>query len=153
MDWTKDFKEYYVNKKGFSSKTKYLIWTSTYAQKVNIFKGKKGKWKLIKSWRCTSGKFYHPTALTYSRTIFKHQYKRTRPKITDPTKFYHYFYVSFFSGGDGFHSIVWDSQTGHLLRHVVGTLQPGTMGCIRMSLANAKWIYNTVPLHTKTVFH
>ena len=152
LDWTKDFKEYYVNLKGFSSKTKYLIWTSTYTQRVNLFQGKKGKWKLIKSWRCTSGKFYHPTALTYNRTIFKRQYTRTRPKITDPTKFYYYHYVSYFSGGDGFHTIVWDSQTHKLLRHVVKNCQPGTMGCIRMAVADAKYIYTKVPLHTKTVF-
>ena len=152
LDWSRDFKEYYMNLRGFSSSTKYLIWTSTYTQRVNVFKGKKGNWKLIRTMRCTTGKFDHPTALTYKRKLIKHQYKRVRTKINNPNSTYWYKYVSYFCNGDGFHSIVWDTKTGKLIRKVVKNLQPGTLGCVRMSVDDSKWIYTKMPLKTRTIF-
>lgn len=81
VDWPVKKKEAYVNKKKYSSRTKYLIWTSRYTQKVNIFKGKKGKWKLIKTFRCTTGKYGKPTPKSTKTVLRGHQMKRTRHKF------------------------------------------------------------------------
>lgn len=55
-DFSKAAKEAFVNEKGYSSNTGYLIWISQYTTKVNVFRGSKGKWKLVKTFRCIVGK-------------------------------------------------------------------------------------------------
>ena len=53
--------ESFVNNSNLSSKTSYLIWVDTQSFKVNIFTGKKGNWKLTKSYSCSIGKPSTPT--------------------------------------------------------------------------------------------
>lgn len=43
--YSTEVKTAFVNYKGYSSKTKYLIWISHYTQQVSIFEGSKGKWR------------------------------------------------------------------------------------------------------------
>lgn len=54
--YSKNVKESFVNKKGYSSKTKYLIWVNQYTCNTTIFKGSKGKWKMVRSMICVVGK-------------------------------------------------------------------------------------------------
>lgn len=58
---TKDYstitKTNFVNSKGYKSPTKYLIWISQYTQRVVIYQGSKGKWKVIRSCRCATGTY------------------------------------------------------------------------------------------------
>lgn len=54
--YSQSVKENYVNKKGYSSKTKYLIWVNQGTLNTTIFKGSKGKWKMVRSMICVVGK-------------------------------------------------------------------------------------------------
>lgn len=47
--------EVFVNDRGFKSKRKYLFWSNQGTQYEYIFKGTKGKWKLYKVFRISSG--------------------------------------------------------------------------------------------------
>jgi hypothetical protein len=53
--YTNEVKEAYVNYKGLSSKTKYLIWVSLYTQQATIYTGKKGNWKILYTFNVASG--------------------------------------------------------------------------------------------------
>ena len=53
--YSTEVKTAFVNYKGYSSKTKYLIWISHYTQQVSIFEGSKGKWKMIRTFICATG--------------------------------------------------------------------------------------------------
>lgn len=154
-DYSKEAKESFVNRRKYSSSTKYLCWVNTYTQRVNIFKGKKGKWKLYKSFRVTSGRFYHLTALSRNQTIHKRMAKRTRHFVIGPHTFsprtYYMKYLSFFSKGNSFHTHCWHTGSNKQMNHVKGNLQPGTKGCMRMSVADAKWIYTKIPMRTRVV--
>ena len=148
-DYSTSAKENFVNKKGYSSSTEYLCWVNTYTQRVNIFKGKKGKWKLDRTYRVTSGTFYHLTVLTPNQTIHKHMIKRVR-QFVGGTGHYYMKYLSFFSKGNSFHSHCW-RMNGTQLNHVKENLQPGTKGCMRMSVEDSKWIFYTIPMKTRVV--
>ena len=46
--YSKEEAEAFVNKKGLTSSTSWLVWVNTYTQKLYVFKGSKGKWKIQK---------------------------------------------------------------------------------------------------------
>ena len=60
-DYSTKVKEDFVNKKKYSSPSKYLIWISHYTQRVVIYQGSKGKWKMIRSAKCATGTHLHMT--------------------------------------------------------------------------------------------
>lgn len=154
LDWGESKKVNYVNKKKYSSKTKYLIWVSTYTQRVNIFKGKTGKWKLIKSHRCVTGTFYQPTSISSSRRIVSRKPRRVRNFLNSTSKYY-YTHLSFFAkkGGPSFHTVCWALGTKRLVNRIKPNCQPGTKGCVRCPTSDAKWIYKNIPLGTKVVVY
>lgn len=55
-EYSRNAKEAFVNDRGYSSNTRYLIWISQYTLNVNIFRGKQGNWKLVRSMPCIIGK-------------------------------------------------------------------------------------------------
>ena len=56
QEYATNVKEAFVNEKGYSSRTKYLIWVSQYTLSVNVFKGQQGSWKLVRRMPCVIGK-------------------------------------------------------------------------------------------------
>ncbi len=141
-DYSTDEKELFVNYKGYSSKTNYLIWISTYSQHVNIFTGKKGSWKLFRSCLCATGDIWTPTPLG-GFTIIK---KQSSKKYSNS----YYRYLSKFKEANSMHTRVRyysggfvDSRLGRPLSH----------GCVRMEDANAKYIYQNVPKGTAVVVY
>ena len=141
-DYTTEQKELFVNSQGYSSKTKYLIWMNTYTQRVNIFEGSKGNWKLIKNNICASGAIDTPTPPGL-KTLYKkektHRYAHS-----------HYDYLSKFQLENCFHTRVKyysggyvDSRLGRPLSH----------GCVRMKDNDAIYIYKNMPLNTTVVIY
>lgn len=73
--------EYFVNTSGIGSDTKYLIWANLYTQKLYIFYGTKGHFRLHKTfhygnikgykWAINSGKAVAPTPTGMSFNIYK----------------------------------------------------------------------------------
>lgn len=55
-NYTQKVKEAFVNARGYSSRTNYLIWISQYTANVTIFKGSKGNWKMVRSMPCVVGR-------------------------------------------------------------------------------------------------
>ena len=151
LDWTEAVKENYVNKKGYSSSTKYLIWTNTYTQRVNIFKGKKRKWKLYKTFRCSTGAYSQPCVIKSTFYLSGHKPKRVRFSEWSKKEYY-YKYLTYYDGGlNAFHSTSWRVGTNKVINRVSPVAQPRTKACIRVTVKNAKYIYNKMPLGTRVV--
>ena len=130
-DYTTEVKENFVNKKGYSSKTKYLLFISHYTQRVYLFKGSKGKWDLQKTYRCATGKASTKTP----RGVFKITKKAKRTPAGSK-------YVSYFKSWNAFHARPFGSTT-------MG--KPASNGCIRLYDKDAIYIYKKIPKRTTVV--
>lgn len=143
-DYSTAVKEAWVNyTKRYSSKTDYLIWVSLRYQRFYLFKGSKGNWRLQNTWPCVSGGLYNRTAPSSNYEI--------RDKYM-----YRYFgstygmYVLYF--GQWIHTWPLYNGTMQYAGNVatMGTL-PQSLGCIRLPIDAAKYVYDTVPIGTKMI--
>ncbi len=150
-------KTYYFNKDGtlagttqmslkaqqYSSKTKWMILVDTKKNRVGVFNGSKGNWVQKKDWICTSGAKATPTVkgqftVGSKGKVFGHGYSC-------------WYYTQFY-GDYLFHSILYNPGS-------MTSIQDGRLGinashgCVRLSLNNAKWIYNNIPKGTKVVVY
>ena len=139
LDYSDATKEGWVDAKGYDSATDYLVWVSRYTQKVIVFQGSKGNWKVIKTMPCSSGANNTPTPAG-NFTI----YQRTSRWNFD---YYYVNNVSIFNGGHAFHSILMnyddtvnDDRVGTPLSH----------GCIRMLDEDCNYIYK-LPMGTRVI--
>jgi hypothetical protein len=73
-NYSNETKEAYVNYKGLSSKTDYLIWASLYTQQTTVYKGSKGHWKILKTFDCASGSWNDRTPRG-THKLFQHEKK------------------------------------------------------------------------------
>ncbi len=130
-DYSKATKEMYVNLKGYSSPTNYLIWVSHYKLKVNVFKGSKGKWKLVQTFPCCVGKWSTRTAKGVLRILKSIPYgEYGGPHI--------YFSVGVANGGS-----VYDPRGCAFHNQVDSSMSKAVSGgCVRMRLNDLYWLYN-----------
>lgn len=128
---------------GYSSSTNYLILVDCKKNKVAIFRGSKGNWNYVQYWPCTTGAPSSPT----KKGIFK-----VGSRGTSFGSGYTCWYWTQFSGNYLFHSVLYnpgskisiqDGRLGMNLSH----------GCVRLDIANARWIYNTIPSNTTVVVY
>jgi lipoprotein-anchoring transpeptidase ErfK/SrfK len=138
-DYTTSEKETWINYNGYSSETQYLIWISHATQKVNVFQGSKGSWKLIKTFSCSTGKSTTPTPLG----VYTISYKLAKWDFT----YYWCGPVTGFYGGYAFHSWL-HTPSGGQYDYTLG--RPVSHGCIRMEDSAAQYIY-TLPFNTTVV--
>lgn len=132
--------EAFVNNKGLSSPSEYLIWVSTPTTHLYIFQGSAGNWKLIKDMRCTVGKPSTPTIKGTFSVIGKGGYFTVPDHEEWICRYYTQFYGDFL-----IHSVVYDWD----LNLVDGRLGMYlSKGCVRVSLTNAKFIYDNMPYGT-----
>ena len=128
---------YYVNQKGLSSQTEYLIWVSKSEFKVRVFRGSKGNWNLINSLTCAIGK---PSTPTCEGTYKYYQAQ----KMWD----YGSYYVGpimRFNGGYAIHStLIYKNGTPKDNR--VGMKL--SLGCVRLQPQDINWLFSTIPLYT-----
>ena len=138
--YSTEVKTAFVNYKGYSSKTKYLIWISHYTQQVSIFQGSKGKWKMIRTFICATG-----TAKNHSpRGVFKITYKEKGWFYTSTKELY----VTHYKGRNSFHTRpLWNN--GSVQNPTIG--KPASHGCIRCYNQDAKYIYDKMPIGTTVV--
>lgn len=124
---------------GQKSSTKWLILVDTSKNRVEILKGEKGDWIVKKYWKCTTGASRTPTVLG-KFTI------KDRGKVFGSG--YSCWYWTQFHGNYLFHSILYNPGS-------MRSVQDGRLGinashgCVRLSLANAKWINKNIPRGTK----
>ena len=137
-DWTTAAKESYV--KNYSSKTKYLIYVSQYTQRVNVFQGKKGNWKLIKTGLCATGRMERKTPMGTFKVFQKEKGWFYSGYKNAP--------VVHFAGRNSFHSRP-TYYNGKVRTKTIG--KPASNGCVRMEQDYVDWIYKYVPLGTTVI--
>ncbi|MBR4309026.1 MAG: S-layer homology domain-containing protein [Oscillospiraceae bacterium] len=141
LDYSQGTKEGFVNLRGDSSDTEYLIWVSRYTQKVMVYQGSQGNWKLIKTMPCATGANYCPTP----QGVYTLQGHRTIWDFGD----YVVYNVTVYNGPFAFHTVLY-YPSGKLMDGTVG--QPKSQGCVRMLKEDSSYIYN-LPLGTKVVIY
>lgn len=126
----------FVNEKGLSSNTKYLVWTNIDSQHTYIFEGSKGNWTLLKNFLCSTGRDSTPTPKgTYQLTYKVSSFGQDHGYMCKNA-------FGFIGTSYLYHSILFDKTGSYLLegRGVLG--QKASQGCIRFSPENAEWFYN-----------
>lgn len=143
-DYSTAIKECWVNRvHNYSSSSKYLIWISLYTQKVNIFIGSKGNWKLYKACPAATGANTTPTLV--QNTTIKYRSNRWN---------YEAFYVDkvsiFDYAGRAFHSLP-KNFDGTIYNPTIG--RPASHGCIRMYDEDCGFIHTQVPVGTTVIVY
>lgn len=124
--YTKTEAESFVNRLGLSSSTGYLIWGNTYTQKMYIFEGSKGNWKLIQGpWSMSSGTASTPTATGLTSIRQKSSWENGVPWWN---------VCSYFS----IHGRLGSWEMGY----------PHSNGCMRNTNDHAKFVYNNCRIGT-----
>lgn len=146
-DYNQEIKTAWVNLKGYSSQTKYLVWVNLTYQRVNIFEGSQGNWKLIRECLCGSGKNSTPTI----KGVFTTSYKQS---AWDYGSYYCGPIVRFYgSSGYAFHSRLeyWPMNSDRYYDASIG--YPVSHGCLRMYNDDIWFMYNNIPNGTTVVVH
>lgn len=146
-DYPEEIKTAWVNLKGYQSNSKYLVWVNLTYQRVNIFEGSQGHWKLIRTCLCGSGTNATPTI----RGVFTTSYKQT---AWDYGSYYCGPIVRFYgTSGYAFHSRLqyWPMNSDRYYDARIGF--PISHGCLRMYNDDIWWMYNNIPNGTTVVVH
>lgn len=152
-DYSTAAKEGFVNQKGYTSSTKYMIWVSLKTQRVNVFTGSKGNWTLSKTYLCATGTNITPTCTgvyyIYSKTPrWRFDGYVDGVYTEDATRVYN---VSIFWGGQALHSIIYNSKDDSVSDGNLG--MPRSHGCVRLAMENATYIYQNIPINTRVVVY
>lgn len=145
--------EAFVNGRGYSSSTGYLIWVSTFTQHLYVFKGKARHWTMIKHTGCATGRFEKETPLGISRITHKMPWLWFNQDVGQGG------YYGLAIRGGFIHSwlfnIAWSQAHGgrKLMWNKEHYGKPVTSGCVRVRLDMAKWLYNKIPLNTIAVIY
>lgn len=146
-DYKPEIKTAWVNLKGYQSSSKYLVWVNLTYQRVNIFEGSKGNWKLIRTCLCGSGTNATPTI----RGVFTTSYKQS---AWNYGSYYCGPIVRFYgSSGYAFHSRLeyWPMNSDRYYDARIGF--PVSHGCLRMYNDDIWWMYNNIPNGTTVVVY
>ena len=132
-----------INTLDIESLTDYLVYVDTASQNTNVYTGSKNKWALKKSMKCSTGVKDKETP----SGVYTVQNRDTwffSEKFKQGGK-----YWVQFDGDYLFHSVPYDKDQKTVLDTTLGT--PASHGCIRLSLEDSKWIYDTLPKGSKII--
>jgi lipoprotein-anchoring transpeptidase ErfK/SrfK len=124
----------------FGSYTNYLMLVDLTNQKVGIYRGSKGYWNLSQSYVCSSGTGGENATPTGTYKIQGRGTWFFSPSCNEGAEWW-----TQFSGDFLFHSLPMD-KNHNVVDSTLG--KPASHGCIRLAIANAKWIYDNVPRST-----
>lgn len=133
--YSKAVKEAFINEKGYTSSTGWLIWVNQYTMNTNIFKKVNGEWKLQRSMPCVVGKNGATPQRVYK--LVHQDYAYGGPRI--------YFSYSIKDGepyGNSFHRRV-DSITRGAASH----------GCIRLGDGDLNYLIKNCKFGTRVVIY
>lgn len=139
-DYTTSVKTAYVNSRGYKSKTPYLLWLSHYTQRLYIFHGSRGNWKLIRTCRVSTGKFNMQTPKGILKIRKKTNGWKKRSYYVRP--------AVEFSPGIWFHSRL-KKYKGGLYDGTIG--RPASHGCVRLLDNDINFVRQQIPLKTTVV--
>lgn len=132
-----------INSLDIESSTKYLINVSLTNQKTYVYKGKKNKWLLLKVFPCSTGIEGEETPVgSFSIQekgdwFFSNKYNQGGKYWTQIV------------GDVLFHSVPFDRDKTTVVDYTLN--KPASHGCIRLSIADSKWIYNNIPKGSKVI--
>ncbi|MGL4800521.1 MAG: L,D-transpeptidase [Cellulosilyticaceae bacterium] len=140
---SKEMLEMFVNTKGYTSDTKYLVWTDLSRQLTYVFERKNNQWVLIRTMLCTTGNNKTPTPYgTYKLRAYVPYFgleKGYRCKNAVQIE-----------GDYLYHSVMFNKAGTYVLGgQVLG--KQGSHGCIRLSPEDSEWFYRTMPLKTQVI--
>lgn len=139
-------KEIWVNAKGYTSKTEYLIWINLSMQRVNIFKGSEDAWTACYSCIVGTGAPGRGTPVGVYKTTYKAWAGWTTPTYTVKPV------IGFKENtGYAFHSRLYYPGGTKLSDASIGF--PVSHGCVRMYDEDVLYIYNNIPLGTTVVVY
>lgn len=132
----------YITLMNLKSNTEYIVWVDINRQLVNVFQNKEQQWQYVKSIICATGKNMSPTTRGTFQISEKGEWFYSE-RLGSGAKYWVRFNETYL-----FHSVAMDkNQT--VIDGVLGEKRSG--GCVRMSIEDAKWFYDTIPEKT-TVF-
>lgn len=127
-----------INSKHLSSATPYLSWTSIEKQRTYIFQGSKDNWKLIKHFKCSTGRPGADTPKGQYKLTYKVPYFGVEKGYRCKNAF------GFIGTTYLYHSVMFDKSGTYLLKGK-GTLgKKASAGCIRLSVEHSEWFYNNM---------
>ncbi len=132
-----------INTLNIQSDTSYLINVNLKNQKTYIYKGKADNWKLVKTYSCSTGITGEDTP-SGSFSIKEKGDWFFSEKYSEGGK-----YWAQITGDILFHSVPFDKDKTTVLDYTMN--KPSSHGCIRLSLDDAKWIYNNIPKGSKVI--
>lgn len=132
----------YIDKANrYGSLTSWLILVDTVANRTLVMSWGVGTWVVEKDFLCTTGAWRTPTV--------KGQFTVGLRGISFGSGYTCWYWTQFY-GDYLFHSVLY--QPGSMSRIQDGRLGiNASHGCVRLDLANAKWIYDTIPSRSKVV--
>ena len=138
---------------GYSSSTRYLILVNKKKHEINAYKGSKGNWTIIRrAMPCTIGKSSTPTP----SGSYRLDHKSSRAFGYKDFKASTVFYTTRISAGNYFHSILYKLGCRNPYTH---SPKDATLGknksnsCIRMKLADAKLIHQSIPTNSRVIVY
>ena len=145
-DYTPVEKKTWVQAKGYSSSTGWLIWVSLSMQRVNIFRGSQGNWDLCYSCVVGTGAPGTGTPVGVYTTTYKSAAGWT-------TSTYNVHPVVGFKSGTGyaFHSRLYYPNGKTMKDASIG--YPISHGCVRMYDTDVNYIYDNIPIGTTVVVY
>lgn len=130
----------------------YVLKVSTKDQRVYAYAPdeEENYTRLVRTMKCSTGAKGTPTP------------KGTYQASTSPGARWHYFkdfhcwaqYAFYIQGDIMFHSVLYGSRGGKVTSSSVRNLgRRASHGCVRLSVADAKWVYENCPIHTKIIVY
>ena len=142
---SQDFLECFVNERGYTSKTDFLILTDISRQQTHVFlKSQEQNWKHMRSLSCSTGMNISPTTRGEFQIADRGLWFYSE-RLESGAK-----YWMRFNGDYLFHSIPMNSQCEIIEdENTVGIRRSN--GCVRLLVDDAKWLYDNVPDKTTVI--
>lgn len=131
------YPDMFYKAQSYSSPTGWLVLVDCGSNRCCVYRGSYGHWVPVKEWVCTTGAAYTPTK--------KGVFSVTGKGYSFGNGFTCYYYTQFY-GDYLLHSILYYSNTFNVMDGRLGI--NASHGCVRLSLENAKYVYDYVPYGT-----
>lgn len=134
-----------INDLSISSKTSHLIYVNLSKQITYIYEGENNNWSLVKEFNSSTGIEGQETPKgIFSVTnkgdwFFSEEFQQGGK------------YWVQFMGDYLFHSLPFDESQKNIVDDTLGI--PSSHGCIRLSVEDAKWLYDNIDLDTKIIIN
>ncbi len=137
--------------KNAKSGTKYAITVSIENKRVNIYKNINNSWVMQNQWKCTTGmNVAGKDAKEYFTPIGDFSVVGKLNSFGDEEKTYTVWYATRIWGPIYFHSVLYDYRSMDVI--IDGRLGiAASHGCIRLSMENAKWIFDNAKFGTRVI--